>query len=114
MVFDRDALMDQLGGDEQLAREVIDLFVRECPLQLATIRAAIDQGSAREVYVTAHTLKGAAGTLAAREVARAALAVELLGREDRLDACETAWRDLDAAAARLLDTLGTVTFPSPT
>ena len=104
-VFDRDALMEQLGGDEQLAREVIDLFLRDCPVQLSSIKAALDRGDAREVYVVAHTLKGAASTLAASEVAEGALVLEQLARDGHLEGSAEAWQVLESASVRLLETL---------
>jgi HPt (histidine-containing phosphotransfer) domain-containing protein len=110
-VFDRNALMEQLGGDQQLAREVIDLFLRDCPVQLSAIKAALDQGDAREVYVMAHTLKGAASTLAAGEVAEAAHALEQLGRDGEVHDSVKAWRTLETAADRLLEALRTAEFP---
>jgi HPt (histidine-containing phosphotransfer) domain-containing protein len=110
-VFDRSALMEQLGGDEQLAREVVDLFLRDCPLQLSAIRTALDAGDAQEVYVVAHTLKGAASTLAATEVARAAHTLEQLGRDGLVHASGEAWQVLESAAARLLEALRAAEFP---
>jgi HPt (histidine-containing phosphotransfer) domain-containing protein len=101
-VFDRAQLCDQLGGDEDLVREVIELFVEDCPAQLAAIRTAIEAGDNRQLYVVAHTLKGAAGTLAAHGVADAAQVLETLGREGRAQAAIDPCRTLEAETSRLL------------
>jgi HPt (histidine-containing phosphotransfer) domain-containing protein len=110
-VFDRSALMEQLGGDEQLAREIVDLFLRDCPLQLSAIRTALDAGDTREVYVVAHTLKGAASTLAAAEVAQAAHTLERICRDGQAHGSVDAWQVLETAAARLLEALRAAEFP---
>jgi HPt (histidine-containing phosphotransfer) domain-containing protein len=93
--------MEQLDGDEQLAREVIGLFLRESPGQLSAIETALDLGDLNGASVSAHTLKGAASTLAAPEVAKAAEAVERCARDGRLAEAREARRQLEAAMARL-------------
>jgi two-component system, sensor histidine kinase and response regulator len=103
--FDIADLLDQLGGDQQLAEEIIGLFLQDCPQQLSAIKAAIDAGDSRQLYVVAHTLKGAAGALSAEAVADAARTLETLGREGRVTAAGDAWQSLEAEAARLFDAL---------
>ncbi len=109
-VFNRTELLDQLGGDEDLVREVVLLFLEECPTQLTAIKSAIDRGDARELYVVAHTLKSTAGTMASPAVAAAARALETIGREGRLNAASDPWHILDVEANRLLVALRAMSY----
>jgi len=103
--FDREELAAQLGGDEELVREVIDLFLQDCPNQVSAIKAAVDSGDDRQLYVVAHTLKGAASTLTAHGVAEVARVLEMLGREGRAVAGTGPCQELEIEASRLLEVL---------
>lgn len=74
--FDRSAAMHNLGGDEGLFREVIGLFLEDCPRLIGEIRAAIDTGDDMALARAAHTLKGTSGHLGATEVGAAATRLE--------------------------------------
>jgi HPt (histidine-containing phosphotransfer) domain-containing protein len=103
--FDRAELLEQLGGDEDLTREVIGLFLQDCPVQMTAIAGAIDQRDPRRLHAAAHTLKGAAGTITAHRLAEAARLLEACGREARLDDATEAWRMLEVEASRVLAAL---------
>lgn len=105
--FDRRELAEQLGGDEELVREVIELFVQDCPNQVSAIKAAVANGDDRQLYVVAHTLKGAASTLTAHAVAEVARILEMLGREGRACAGTGPCQELEVEASRLLAALRT-------
>ena len=102
--FNRAELIERLGGDPELLKDVIRLFLEDCPLRLAAIKQAVDQEDAELIRTTAHALKGAAGTLAARGVFEAAQTLERLGTEARLEPVHAAWRTLAKEAAELMDT----------
>jgi HPt (histidine-containing phosphotransfer) domain-containing protein len=64
-------------GNESLAREVLELFAAQAPLYLEALqRASTDRGW-REA---AHTLRGAAGAVGARQLQRLAELAERVGR----------------------------------
>jgi HPt (histidine-containing phosphotransfer) domain-containing protein len=60
-------------GDQQLEREVLDLFAGELPKTMAALHAA---KSEREWKIATHTLKGSARTVGAWRLASAAAAAE--------------------------------------
>jgi CheY-like chemotaxis protein len=103
--FERDAALERLGGDAQLLSEVIQLFLVDCPLRLAAIRSAVEARNADALCREAHGLKGAAGNLSAVSLFEAAEILEQLGREERFDAAEAAWRKLSDEATHVLDVL---------
>jgi CheY-like chemotaxis protein len=102
--FNRAELIERLGGDATLLKDVIRLFLDDCPLRLTAIKQAVDQQDADLIRTTAHALKGAAGTMSARRVFEAAQTLERLGAEARLEPTQAAWRALAKEAAELMDT----------
>jgi two-component system, sensor histidine kinase and response regulator len=104
VAFNRTELMERLGGDIGLLRDVLRLFLQDCPQRLAAIKHAVDAQDAELIRTTAHALKGAAGTLSARGVFEAAHTLERLGAEVRLGPTHAAWRALAKEATELMDT----------
>jgi two-component system sensor histidine kinase/response regulator len=102
---DRDRLLKRLGYDEDLLLDVVQLFLEDCPVRLAAIKAAIDEGDAGALRTAAHALKGAAGNLSATGLFAAAESLEHIGAEARLDAADAAWGCLSREATLVLDTL---------
>ena len=103
--IDEADMLERLGGDEQLVRDVIHVFLEDCPRLLASIRAAIDGADPAALQSTAHELKGAASNMAAAGVVDAARALEILGRHKVLDGALSAWERLQAETAHLTATL---------
>jgi len=98
-------VMERLGGDEALFQDVVQVFLSDCPVQLAAIKAAVDRGDADEIRRISHALKGAAGNLSAKGLFEAARTLERLGAERRTDAARAAWRTLSVEAAAVVDAL---------
>ena len=103
--LDRAGMMERLGGDEELAGEVIRLFIQDCPERLAAIRSAVDHRSAEDIRKAAHALKGAAGNLSALALFEATATLERIGAENRLDAAEKGLRRVVAEVSLLMTTL---------
>jgi CheY-like chemotaxis protein len=102
---DRAQLMERLGGDERLLADIVQVFLADCPVRLAAIKAAVDALDAESIRTTAHALKGAAANLSASGLFSATEALERIGAENRLDAAEAAWRQLSVEAVSVIDTL---------
>jgi len=103
--FERDAVLERLGGDPQLLSQVIQRFLVDCPLRLAAIKSAVETRNADALCREAHGLKGAAGNLSAVGLFETAEILEQLGREQRFDAAEAACRKLSDEATHVLDAL---------
>ena len=103
--FDRDDLLKRLDGDEELFVAVIQLFLQDCPEQLDAIKAALDARSAEDVRISAHALKGAAATLSAYRLAKAAETMERFGAERQLDAAAAEWTRVSAEASLVTELL---------
>ncbi|MGD0125895.1 MAG: response regulator [Terriglobia bacterium] len=64
-IFNKEALIRRLCGDEELAHQVVAGFLRDLPGQLSLLKRLIDSGDAEGARRQAHSLKGAAGTVSA-------------------------------------------------
>jgi two-component system sensor histidine kinase/response regulator len=84
--IDLAALKDTTGSDDELAQELISLFLADAPQYLTRLRLAAAAGDRSELRESAHALKGAANAIAARAVAALALAVEAAAAADTLEA----------------------------
>lgn len=93
-VIDREALLAELDGDEELLAELVETMRSEAPKLMHEVRIAAGRSDAALVARAAHTLKGAVSNFGARAAADAALQLERIGRGGDL-------RDLSAAVAAL-------------
>jgi signal transduction histidine kinase/DNA-binding response OmpR family regulator len=104
-VLDWKVLIDRVGGDEELLREVVTVFLGECPRLLQEVRAAIDREDAPRLRLTAHALKGAAATFGARAACETAEELEQLGCAGNLTQAPAALTILAGEIARLRSAL---------
>jgi two-component system, sensor histidine kinase and response regulator len=85
MVFDRDAFRETLLGDEPLMLDIAGMYQTEGRRQLQELEAACRTRDASRVQAVAHSLKGASGSICARSMKEAALALEMAARSGNLD-----------------------------
>jgi HPt (histidine-containing phosphotransfer) domain-containing protein len=83
---DLGVLRAQSGGDVSLEREVLALYLRHAPEDMAALKAAGDRDSRRRI---AHRMVGSARSIGAAAVARQAAGIER-GNVSTLAALETA------------------------
>ena len=69
----------QGDGAYDLVADLAAIFLADAPTQIAAMRAAISTGSAVELRLAAHTLKGSAATLGAAQLAALCTVIEVLG-----------------------------------
>lgn len=96
--FDRAYFASYTGGDDVLANEVLDLFFDNAPSYLDALTKA--EGS-DDWRAAAHRLKGAARSIGARPLARAAAEAETAPRPDQAAAVERVRAELDRLRAHL-------------
>jgi two-component system sensor histidine kinase/response regulator len=82
--LDREAILANLEGDEELLAEIIQMFIEDAPNLLERIRTALGEGGLEEVQRNAHALKGAVGNFGKGEAYAAAQTMEQHGREGEL------------------------------
>ena len=82
--FDRDEMLERLGGDNELLTDVLGVFLEECPRMMQEIEDALNAADAMLVRRSAHSIKGALLNISAGPAAEEAKQLEMLGDEDRL------------------------------
>ena len=75
--FDHAMLLENLGGDEALAAEILRIYVATAPRYMASLRAAIATADAPAARSAAHSLKGASANAGARLLSATAKQAEL-------------------------------------
>jgi len=100
--FDREALKERLDGDEELARELIGMFLDDIPAQLEGLKEALRMKDTVMLHGRAHYLKGAAGNIGADAIRQTAHRIEAAAGQgdlaemttllERLDECVRAFR----------------------
>jgi HPt (histidine-containing phosphotransfer) domain-containing protein len=99
--FDRAEMLEQVGGDRQLVKELVELFLGTSPGHLERVRQAVAAGDAMAVRQAAHALKGAAGCVGAKKVWQVALDLETMGRTADLSRAADSFTALEPALERL-------------
>ena len=79
-VLNKTEILQRVGGDEVLLKEIVDLFIADHPRLVSEIRTAIREGDAQELEKAAHALKGSVGNFASESTFQAALRLETMGR----------------------------------
>jgi two-component system, sensor histidine kinase and response regulator len=93
--------LDRLGGDEELLRELCQIFLDESPKLLQKLRQAIVDADADAVMRAAHNLKGELGYLGAAEASQSAQTLEDMGHANDLSQAAEVLVVLERAAASL-------------
>ena len=106
-VLDEGAILDRVGGDRMLLREIAGLFLSESPKTLAEMRDALAHRDVDRFFIAAHRLRGSVSNFSAASALGAAVRVERIGRDRELlgaeAACVDLEREIDRVRAALLD-----------
>jgi CheY-like chemotaxis protein/HPt (histidine-containing phosphotransfer) domain-containing protein len=106
-IFNLAKLLRNVGGDEALVRQLVELFQERGRFMVEKIGEAVEQGDAKRLEQTAHLLKGTAGNLCAREVVLAASRLEAYGHLGSLGEAPAVLEQLKVAMTRLSSVLDT-------
>jgi HPt (histidine-containing phosphotransfer) domain-containing protein len=101
IVFDREAALENVGGDAELLAELAVIFAEEYPPLIDAVCAGIATGDGEQVQRTAHSIKGAVSPFAAQAAYDAALRLENMGTDANLSGANDALADLEQQLALL-------------
>lgn len=88
-VVDFDEALSRVAGDEEMLRELAEIFLEESPKWLEKIETAISNDKPEGVFRAAHDIKGSTEVFGAEAAVQAAKKLERMGRdEDLTDADE--------------------------
>jgi two-component system sensor histidine kinase/response regulator len=99
--LDESVALSRVGGDVELLREVVGLFLDDYPQSLDMIRDAVARGDQSSLEQHAHSLKGSVSTFGAQEAYDAAMALEKQGRTGDLTCAAEGLRRLEHAMIAL-------------
>ncbi len=92
--IDEGRFLHLVGGDRDLAREVVQLYFKHYPGRLREIARAVSAGDAEQLNMTAHALKGSVSNIAANRAFELACMLERMGQEGDLEAAPEVLEDL--------------------
>jgi PAS domain S-box-containing protein len=99
--LDEALAISRVGGDVDLLKEVVGLFLDDYPTTLEKIKSAVAAQDASALEHSAHSLKGSVSTFGAQRAFEAAFALEKQGRSGDLESASAGLLELEQALAAL-------------
>lgn len=99
--LDESLALSRVGGDIELLKEVVELFLEDYPVTFERIKSAVASSDAKALEHHAHSLKGSVSTFGANRAFEAAFALEKQGRGGDLTGAEDGLRQLEFALEAL-------------
>jgi HPt (histidine-containing phosphotransfer) domain-containing protein len=99
--MDVEDALQRLDHDEDLFREIVQIYVEDAPALLRTIHDAVDHADASGLQRAAHSLKGMTATLSAQQAVAAAYHLEQMGASGNLNEASTAVEAIDQRIGEL-------------
>jgi PAS domain S-box-containing protein len=85
LLFDKEALFERIMGDEDLARRLIAIFLKDMPKHVYELRETIEKGEISGVSAYAHKIKGASANLGGMALSDVASRMEKAGNMSKLE-----------------------------
>lgn len=104
-VFDPDEVLARMMGKASLVEKVLQMFLGTTPEVLDQLGEALASGDAAAARELAHSLKGSAANIAARQFAATAACLEDAARDGDVAGARSHWQGLLDAWVRLNDRL---------
>jgi PAS domain S-box-containing protein len=104
-VFNKEDALASVDGDKNFLKEIVELFVKECPTMVAQIRQAVNEGNAAAVDRASHKLKGVVGNFGGRNAYDLAWKLEQLGKSNNLTNVKELFFSLEKEMERLTEAL---------
>ncbi len=100
-----DQALRNVGGDEELLRELAVVFLQECPRWLADLREGVDRMNRIKINGAAHPLNSSLGTFGATGAQAFALELENMARQNDLADGPDMLKQLETELMRVLPAL---------
>jgi CheY-like chemotaxis protein len=112
-ILDGKTLWERVAGDAELLREIIELFLADCPERLLELHQALTHQDCPALARAAHRLKGALGNISANYALAAVRRVETSARVGDIQAATEALARLENELARLTPLLAVYAGDGP-
>jgi HPt (histidine-containing phosphotransfer) domain-containing protein len=97
------ALLERVGGDQDIFVELCDVFLDDAPRRLDSIRIALESGDAGVLRREAHAFRGEAAAFDAADVVTVAREIEQLAAAGDVQRAHPLWPLLEGHGRRLID-----------
>jgi len=79
-IFDKQTLLERVGGNEEIVKSIVNLFLEEIPNQLNDLNQALADNDQEKSTREAHSLKGASANFGAKILEKVSLSIEMACR----------------------------------
>ncbi len=100
-IFDSQALLLRVQGDQQIAHRIVDIFLRDAAARIKEILVHLNSGDANRLEITVHSFKGAAGNVSAKCLQKLTEKMEKLAHVGDLSGVANLMTDLQTEQNRL-------------
>lgn len=104
-VFEREIFMENLMEDIDLARHIIDIFLKDAPEQLRSLKRAIEEEDMPGLGSCAHRLKGSSANIGGISLSNSASKVEAAAMSGEHDDINVLVSELEEQFKLLVDEL---------
>ncbi len=108
IVFDKDMALNIIGGDEDLLREIVEIFIIDVPQQISEIKEAVNSRNGDALEKSSHKLKGAVSNFGENATFKTSFKLEVMGKENRFDNIEEVYGTLVKDVECLLNELNKI------
>jgi PAS domain S-box-containing protein len=84
-IFDKEALMERMDGDIELARQSISTYMEQMPQQIESLKIGIESANAEEISNCAHGIKGSSANLGGMALSSIASEMEKTARSGKVE-----------------------------
>jgi HPt (histidine-containing phosphotransfer) domain-containing protein len=84
VIFDPNEILEQIGGEKELLREIIKIFIDTYPEDLKTLQNSILEKEPESIRKAAHRIKGSVSNFGQYEAFKSAKEIECKAREGEL------------------------------
>lgn len=95
MMIGEKALLESLDNDTQLLKEVIGVFLVNCPGRLKELKAAVTARNPDRIMSASHSLRGSVSTFGAEAAVEAARKLESMGQQGKVEGVDDAYAMLE-------------------
>ncbi len=95
LLFDKETMLENLGGSEDLLAEILDTFVDDTTENIKKLKALITNNDLNEAAKVAHAIKGSAGNITADKIRQIALYLEKNCKQENRDALQEYFQQLE-------------------
>ena len=96
-VFDRKAGLEHVGGDRDLLKQIVGIFLEDTPGQLLKIKETLEASDQKMLECYTHGLKGAASNVGAESVRKIAWDMEQFSKQGNFDQVRNLYPQLEEA-----------------